>query len=286
MTGRATAPGMHNVVMAPARVGFVAGSPLAAKAYLTPEHPEGIVQRDLGQALPNTQRRTAMLWFVANLEPFPRPGTPYFGFAEAIEAGQPQPFTLGASQLDGGDQLGGAPMIAGLDQGSFAPPHFDALNFLTAEFGQIIPPTVLEDVAAALPGQWSFIQPQLRPDGQPSEDTTTNPLLQAIDDLKLLLEAQQTVHGGYGHNSGGAPFDSDTLRLIIESTLATRDAVAEQRPVEQVQQAIAPAAAARPRIMHWLASFGAGALVEKAAEGAATKAGRRCLSGPRKQCLG
>lgn len=229
---------MRNVVIVPARAGMVAGSPLAAKAYLTPEHLDGIVQRDLRDASPVVQRQTAFLWFVANLQPFPAPGVTYFGFSGP--ATSPAPFILDQSSLDGPDVLDGS--IGGFGQGVFAPPNGNARQFLDEEFKEIIPAEVLDQLAAALPGRWSWIDES---DPAPASPELDNPLPRELARLARALETVAVPRGGYGHNSGDAPLTATQFDALVVGVAAAQQRLAAREPIADVQQALAPAAAVR-----------------------------------------
>jgi hypothetical protein len=175
------------------------GDSFSEVAYITPRYPSGIRSSDLKQVDQIYQRATALWWFYLNLERYDlSKGGPYFGFAEARGISP-----IGAAPI-GTEVIGGRQVIAGFDQGTFAPGRLQAATVLQEEFANALSPEIMEQLDQILPGYWMWKKPTSRPAGSPANLAEVLAALASV--LEALSDAMNALvlppaYGGIGHNN-------------------------------------------------------------------------------------
>lgn len=156
------------------RAGDPVGKPLAEWAYSTPRYPGGLVVSDLRRAAEGVQRETALIWFLANLEPFKLGPGPWFAF----------------------DVPG-----AGFGQGYWAPSPLVAGSVLREQFEGVLPDDLIQAIGAALGNDWMWIEPQASTQPVGGGASSKAQLQADLDGIESIIRSLVPEHGGIGHNA-------------------------------------------------------------------------------------
>lgn len=253
------------------------GDPVTQKAYVTPQHPDGIMSSELRRASHDVQQTTALFWFYSNFRPFS-------GKDEAGSLLMPTWSTRGGAYGEG--SYGEGAYGGGREKYVIKPPgaKFGSAE-VRSEFGETISPDVLLVVGMALdntlnspeglPLLWELIPPPPQPDndmyledGQGNFVTTetgerilvgpphavVNSILARLSAIEAIIDTPKVTHVGIGHNNPPeeplTDFDKGDIRLSIADLrkLLAKPSV-EAGAVEQAAQ---PLISGKQKVGIWL----------------------------------
>jgi hypothetical protein len=188
--------------------------------YQSPRFPEGLSAAELRLASEEDQRQTVLFWFFSNVEFYTAGPGPPFGFNGTLNT-----------------QAFGEVTMGGLDTGTwFSPPSLVQVGpTIAEEFGGVVSPKLLDDIAANSPGDWVWLDPE--PGFEEQGTASRADVFTRIDRLEALLGKLSTVvpeHGGIGHNEPPSPIIPEALGAFerARTELATGDDAGPQAAVE------------------------------------------------------
>ena len=170
-------------ILMPFRVGSPVGTPLIEWAHVTPRYPEGVRDSALRFAETDIQLETAVFWFLANLRPYDLTiGGPWFGWGEQ------------EGVIDGVE-------VAGFGVGKWAPTPVKALEVIKAEFGDVLPPKLIQRLGNELGPNWMWIVDNDVFSQTEDVGDITSIISIRIESLTSLFLSLQKQQAGIGHNS-------------------------------------------------------------------------------------